>query len=78
MSVYDGKHRNLIEKLKQARIEANLSQEELASKLSKTQSYISKLENGQIKVDAILLAELSQLYGKSVNYFLEEKNESHR
>ena len=76
MGLYDEKHKSLVEKLKIARIESNISQEELAKKLNRTQSFISKLENGQVKVNAILLAELSKLYKKSVNYFLEEKNES--
>lgn len=74
MSLYDAKHKNLVEKLKTARIEADISQEELAKKLDRTQSFISKLENGQVKVDAILLNELAQIFRKNINYFLGSKN----
>jgi transcriptional regulator with XRE-family HTH domain len=71
MGLYDTKHKSLVEKLKIARTEANISQEELAKKLSKTQSFVSKLENGQVKVDAILLKELADIYKKGVEFFLK-------
>lgn len=72
MDLYDNKHKVLVNKLKEARIEANLSQEELAKKLSKTQSFISKLEGGQIRVDAILLSELSTIFKKDISFFLKD------
>jgi len=71
MSLYDAKHKNLVEKLKNARNEANISQEELAKKLNRTQSFISKLENGQVRVDAILLNELAHIFKKTINYFMD-------
>lgn len=72
MDLYDNKHKVLVSKIKEARIANKLSQEELAKKLSKTQSFISKLESGQIRVDAILLDELSRILKKDINYFLKD------
>lgn len=74
MGLYDKKHKDLVDRLKKARVDAKISQEELAQKLNKTQSFVSKLESGQVKVDAILLNELAHIYKKSVNYFLGDNN----
>ena len=72
MDFYDGKHKELVNKIKTARVESKLSQEELARELNKTQSFVSKLENGQIRVDAILLSELSKIFKKDISYFLKD------
>lgn len=40
-SVYSKDYKDIIERLKMARIEVGLSQQEVASKLGKPQSYIS-------------------------------------
>jgi len=42
-SIYSKEYKEIIERLKKARIEADLSQQAVADKLSKPQSYISKL-----------------------------------
>lgn len=72
MGLYDDKHKILVNKIKEARHEVKLSQEELAKELKKTQSFVSKLENGQIRVDAILLSELSKIFKKDISFFLKD------
>ena len=42
-SIYSKEYKKTIEKLKKARIEIGLKQEEVAEKLRKPQSYISKM-----------------------------------
>jgi ribosome-binding protein aMBF1 (putative translation factor) len=44
-------YRKLGAKILQARIDAGLEQGEVAVKIGKTQSYVSKVESGDIKVD---------------------------
>ena len=46
-SVYSKDYKGIIERLKTARIEAGLSQQEVADWLAKPQSYISKIESGE-------------------------------
>lgn len=75
MSLYDSEHKDLINKLKGARAETCISQEDVAQKLGRTQSFISKLENGQIKVDALLLKQLTKIYRKDFKYFLDQSHE---
>lgn len=70
-SIYTNDYKFLIKQLKGARIEAGLNQKEVANKLNRTQSYISKIESGQLRVDVIQLKELAELYKKSLDYFLK-------
>ena len=69
-SIYSKDYRNTIEKLKKARIDAGLKQEDVALKLKKPQSYISKIERGERRVDAAELKELAKILKKDINYFL--------
>lgn len=58
-------------KLYEARTEKGLEQEFVAKKIGKTQSYISKLENGVKKITAYELNELAKLYCKPYEYFID-------
>jgi len=62
-------YRHLGARLFQARLDAKLEQKEVAVKIGKTQSYISKVESGDIKIDSYNLYLLATLYRKSVEYF---------
>ena len=59
-------------RLKQARQEANLKQEQVARYLKVPVSAISGIESGHRKVDAGELFHLSKLYGKPLDWFFEE------
>ena len=58
-------------RLKEAREQAQLTQAQVAEKLGLPQSYVSKIESGERRVDAVELEKLAKVYGKSVNYFLK-------
>lgn len=66
---YSQKHEGLLRKLRTARLEAGLTQVETSKKLKKPQSYISKIERGERKVEAIELGELAKIYDKDISYF---------
>lgn len=70
-SIYSNEYKFLINKLKEARLELKLTQKEVAGKLGRTQSYISKVEMGQLRVDIIQLKEFSKLYKKELNFFIK-------
>jgi len=57
-------------KLRQAREEAGLTQVEVAKALGKAQSFVSKMESGERRVDVVELRAIATLYGKTVSYFL--------
>ena len=69
-SIHTKEYKVFVEKLKKARLDAGLTQVEVAEKLGRPQSHISNVENGQQRVDIIELQRFAKLYGKSVNYFL--------
>jgi len=60
----------VLKRLKAARMEAGLTQEEVAKLLGKPQSFISKSESGERRVDVVELRHLAEIYQKPVTYFL--------
>lgn len=65
------RYRQLLARLKEARRDAGMSQEEAAAALRVYQKYISKVETGERRIDPIELQELAALYGKPLQFFLE-------
>ena len=70
-TIFSKEHKTLIERLKKARIDNGLDQSEVARLLGKTQSYISKIEAGQRRIDIVALKEFAKLYNKDINYFIK-------
>ena len=70
-SVYSDDYKKLIERIKQARLDAGLSQQVVAGKLGKPQSYVSKVESGERRVDIIEVKALAKVYKKSLEDFVE-------
>lgn len=65
----------LSKKIRQARVEAALSQKELASALQLSDRTISAYEKGRALPPLDTLQSISNLTHKSINYFLEEEQE---
>lgn len=59
-------------RLKEARDSAGLSQQELADMLKRPQTWVSKNETGERRVDAVELAKLARVLRKSMEWFVEE------
>ena len=70
-TIYSKEHKRLVGQLKQARLAAKLDQRTAAKLLHRTQSYISKVEAGQRRVDVFALKEFARLYKKSFDYFVK-------
>jgi len=65
-----GMNHQIAVKLRELREIAGLSQGEVAERLVKTQSYISRCETGHRRLDIFELEAFAQLYGKPISYFL--------
>jgi len=61
-TLYSNDYQQIIAKLVKARKKAGITQVAAARKMKKPQSYISKIENCQRRVDALELKELAGLY----------------
>jgi len=70
-TIYTKVHKSLVKKLIRARKEVQLTQKDVAKKLRKTQSYISKLESGQRRIDIVQIKELAAIYKKNPRKFIE-------
>ena len=70
-SIHSNEYKKVIEKLREARIEAVLKQGEVAEKFKKPQSYISKIEGGERRIDIAELKEIANIYRKPISYFIK-------
>ncbi len=70
-SIYTKEYQAFLQVLKQARIEAGLTQSDVAKKLKQHQSYVSKCESGERRVDVVELKKFASLYGKKISDFVE-------
>jgi transcriptional regulator with XRE-family HTH domain len=60
----------MLKRLKGAREEAGLTQARAAAALKKPQSFVSKCESGERRIDVIELDDFAKLYRKAVQFFL--------
>jgi transcriptional regulator with XRE-family HTH domain len=70
-SIYSDDHKFIVRQLKKARAEAGIDQKKVAELLGKTQSYISKIESGQRKIDIVQLKQFAKIYKKKIDFFLK-------
>ena len=64
-------YRDFVGKLRKARLDARLRQIDVAKKLKRTQSYVSRVEVGEQRLDILELKKFANLYGKDINYFVK-------
>ena len=62
---------DFVGKLRKARLEAGLRQIDVAKELKRTQSYVSRVEVGEQRLDILELQKFAKLYGKNINYFIK-------
>ena len=76
-SIYSEKQERLQTLLHNTRKSADLSQCVLAKKLNRPQSYISKYENGERRLDLIELQEICSALGISLTTFVQRYEKDH-
>jgi transcriptional regulator with XRE-family HTH domain len=54
-SLFTKQYRVFLDRLRKARVEANLTQARLAERLGETQSFVSKVERGERRLDVVEL-----------------------
>lgn len=72
-TIYSKEQIFLVERLKKARLSAGVDQKEAAKALNKSQSYISKIESGQRRIDIVQLKKFAKIYEKDLDYFIKIK-----
>lgn len=66
---YRDTYRRFLARLREARRQAGLTQAEAARRLGKPQSFLSKCESGERRVDFIELLAMAELYGVDISFF---------
>lgn len=70
-SIHTKEYAVFVERLRTARLEAGLTQNQIAKKLHRPQSHVSNIETGQQRVDVVELKRFAKLYNKDINYFVK-------
>lgn len=65
-TIHTPEHRRLVQLLRQLREEAGLRQGELAERLDRPQSFVSKYESGERRIDLIELRDICVALGTTV------------
>ena len=73
-SVFTGKHDRFREMLVDARKKSGLTQVHLAERLSRPQSFVSKVERGERRLDVVEFFEFAQAIGVDPFAFLKSLN----
>lgn len=67
---WEADYRELLKKLRQARLEAGLTIEEAAEGFDRPPSFIQVVESGDRRIDPVELCRFAVLYRKPVTWFL--------
>ena len=70
-SIYSKEYRLVLVRLKNARINSGLTQRDVAKIIGKPQSYISKCESGERRLDVTELNRFAKLYKKPLTFFVK-------
>ena len=65
-------HLALMAALKQARLDAGLTQTELAERLKRPQSFVAKYENGERRVEVVEFVEIVRAIGCDGHHIIDE------
>ena len=69
-SLHSEAYARFVERLRRGRLEAGLTQVQVAQRLARPQSYVAKCEAGERRVNVIELAEFAKLYRKPLDFFV--------
>ena len=72
-AVHGAGYQYLLKRLREARLKAGLTQVQVAKALGRHQSYVTKCELGERRIDPIDLQRFAALYRKPISYFLPSK-----
>lgn len=65
------RYKKFLRRLRAARRAAGLTQVEVASILNQPQSYVSRCESGERRIDPVELSDFAAIYGQPLSYFVD-------
>ena len=67
---YQRAYKEFTKRLVAARKNAGLTQVQVARRLGRSHTYVSKCELGERRVDFVELQQFARIYGKDINFFI--------
>ena len=74
-SIFTREYKVFLRLLRQARTAAGLTQTELAERLGETQSWVSKCERGERRLDVVELRAFCAAFGVPLSHFVDRLEE---
>ena len=71
-TIYDPAYQRIVARLREARQHTGLTQAEVARKLRRPQSYVSRAEAGQHRLDVLELLAFARIYDQSIDFFIQD------
>ena len=71
-SIYSAEQAELLRLLREKRKGAGLSQTDLAKRLDRSQSFVSKYESGELRLDLVELRSICRTLGMSLSSFVRQ------
>ena len=71
-TIYTAEYARLLELLRETREQASVTQTELAERIGRSQSFVTKFERGDRRLDAIQLRTICQALGTDLVSFVAE------
>jgi transcriptional regulator with XRE-family HTH domain len=69
--IYIAQRGRLVSLLREMRMEAGLTQVDLAARIEKDQAYVSRYESGQRRLDVLEVREICQVVGVTLEEFVK-------
>ena len=69
-TVRTSRYQRFLKRLQTARHEAGLTQTQVAKNFGRPQSFVSKCESGERRIDVFELEDFAAIYGKPLTYFV--------
>lgn len=69
-SLHSARYARFLKRLRQARSDSGLTQTQVAAALHRPQSWVSKSERGERRVDVLELHDLAALYRRPLEWFV--------
>ena len=71
-SITSKNYAHFLQRLREAREQAGLTQEDMAARLGESQSFVSKCERGERRMDIVELREFCKAMGISLERFVKQ------
>ncbi|MBL8823451.1 MAG: helix-turn-helix transcriptional regulator [Planctomycetia bacterium] len=71
-SIYTREYSVVLRLIREAREKSGITQEQLAKQLKQTQSFVSKIERGDRRIDIVQLRTLCRVFGTTLLSFVQK------